>query len=146
VAKARPRESKDRRIPHSQGRAYIEQLAPERAGRREHWHSNDGDGPDAEDSESLAVILDGEIAGDRCAEFVQAFELHQRTVQDEPCEVCDGTGFRVPPPDLGPGDQFCNACDGLGQSLATIRNYRLTVEAVKGFAAFLHDCGGFTID
>jgi hypothetical protein len=83
------------------------------------------------------------------ADAAQSSSAHRgasRTVQDEPCEICGGTGFRLPPPDIGAGDQFCNACDGLGQAPAPVRNYRLTVEAVEAFADFLHDCGGFTID
>ena len=125
---------------------YVQKAVPEIASRCRQWHTNDGDGLGDGDSLALAERLDEEIKSGRCAEFVRAFEEGKRTAPDEPCEVCDGTGYRQPPPESGAGTQFCTACDGLGQRPAGVRSYRLSVEDVEAFAAFLTDCGGFTID
>lgn len=35
------------------------------------------------------------------------------------CRLCAGTGKRLPPPNVGPGDHLCNGCDGTG----TARNF-----------------------
>jgi hypothetical protein len=74
---------------------YVCDIAPEITSACELWHSNDGDGLDAEASIQLADRLDAEIASGRTKEFQLGYERNRQAIPREKCELCGGTGIRT---------------------------------------------------
>jgi len=124
---------------------YCEEVCGSTCGQCESWHSNDGDGLDAENAAVLASALLEEIESGRCAEWKERYEEELASLPDEECSICGGTGYRQEPPNVGPGDQKCNGCDGVGSRRPWDTHYPFSVENVQEFAEFLQDCGGFKI-
>jgi hypothetical protein len=124
---------------------YCEETAPEITYKVVYGHSNDGDGLGAEDSIELSRHLREEIAYGRTARYVRERDDRLAALPDEPCRICDGTGRRLPPPEVGPGELPCNGCNSRGKVRPSETHYGLDVEDVREFAEFLNDCGGFEI-
>jgi len=69
------------------------------------------------------------------------------------CDICDGTGYRKPPPESGAGHKDCNGCNSqykdpnvpVGKRLMWAANYAFDVENVANFATFCENSGGFEI-
>lgn len=57
--------------------AYIEETHPEIAAHCTHWHSNDGDGLNAEQSKSLAEKLRQDIISGRVSNYKNANHSHE---------------------------------------------------------------------
>lgn len=124
-------------------------------------HYNDGAGLDAADSIRLATRLDAEIAGGRTAIFSNDYEARRNGEPDEECDLCEGTGVRHDavgvahkmaerliddPKNPRYGQRgYCNKCEGAGHLRPSSTHYPFSVENVQEFAAFLRECGGFTI-
>lgn len=121
--------------------SYCEIVAPELTAKVEHGHTNDGDGLNAEDSKTLAAILEQELKHGRTQEYESAHTAKLNALPDEECWLCKGTGTR--------GDMVvdhgCNGCKGKGKVRPHSTHYPFSVENVQEFAAFLKDCGGFEI-
>lgn len=111
----------------------------------ESGHSNDGSGLNALKSRKLAERLEAEILAGRTLQYQKDYREEVEALPDETCEVCAGTGRRLPPPQVGPGDQSCNSCKGKGTTRPIATWYSFSVENVKEFVEFLKDCGGFEI-
>jgi hypothetical protein len=127
---------------------YACDIAPSIANKCKYWHTNDGDGLNAEDSNALSDILQIEIDSGRTASEARLWKSKQEMTPDEPCDLCEGTGTRKPVPDRGAGDPKtdgikCNACKGRG--FVRPYNYPFSVENVQKFVQFLRGCGGFEI-
>lgn len=140
---------------------YVREVAEDLAAGCKHWHSNDGDGLGARDSAALADVLDGEVASGRTALYVALRDSQLEAMPDEPCRWCNATGIRtdrvgvkMKQPericDESAGKRagqvgWCNGCSGRGSIRPHETHYRLNVEDVTEFAAFLRDSGGFKI-
>lgn len=129
---------------------YVCDVAPEIAAGCKHWHSNDGDGLDAEASIRLADVLDKEIAEGRTLSYEKRDASKKAMMPNVRCDLCEGTGTRMPIPQRGAGDPKngglkCNACHGTGHVRPWDAEYPFSVENVKEFVAFLRGCGGFEI-
>ena len=64
---------------------------------------------------------------------------------DEDCEICNGTGKRKKPPEVGAGDVKCNGCQGKGTRRPFSSNYPFHIDNLKEFAKFCEQSGGFEI-
>lgn len=124
---------------------YCEETAPEITDKVVYGHSNDGDGLCAEDSIALSRHLREEIAAGRTAKYVRERNDRLASLPDERCRICDGTGRRLPPPEVGAGELPCNGCNSRGKVRPSGTHYGLDVQDVAEFAEFLSDCGGFEI-
>lgn len=142
---------------------YIIEKAPEHlVVQCRHWHSNDGDGLDAEASIELADWLDDQIESGLADEYEQEYKAMLNAMPDETCQWCKGTGIR----NDAIGQQYgmpykviheeghprkgqkgwCNACNGLGKTRPFATSYHFSVENVREFAKFVRDSGGFEIN
>jgi hypothetical protein len=124
---------------------YCEETAPEISEKVAYGHTNDGDGLGVEDSIALSQHLREEIASGCTARYIRERDDRLASLPDEPCRICDGTGRRLPPPDVGAGTRPCNGCSSRGMVRPFETHYGLLVEDVTEFADFLSDCGGFEI-
>lgn len=124
---------------------YVCTVAPEITAHCALWHSNDGDGLDAENSRALAKVLREHIDSGELAATVESYRRAQQALPDEDCDICGGTGYRLEPPHTGPGERPCNACNATGKVRPWACWYPFEVETVERFAGFLEHCGGFEI-
>lgn len=124
---------------------YCQHVAPEITAQVKYAQSNDGDGLNAHASKMLAKVLREELAAGRTEQFAKEYQEWQDSLPDKVCWICEGTGKRKKPPEIGPGRLKCNGCDGKGKVRPDETHYPFDVENVKEFADFLQDCGGFEI-
>jgi len=146
---------------------YVLVIAPhDLTSQCKHWQSNDGAGLDAKNSRILADLLDAEIASGRTETYAQIRQAEIDQMPDEKCSLCGGTGIRddvigqsqdMPNriaeikdgdgrPNRRAGEKgWCNSCRGAGVKRPSASWYSFDVENVRGFVAFLRDCGGFEI-
>ena len=75
----------------------------------------------------------------------QTYQDKRQNMPDEVCDICAGTGYRKEPPHIGVGYKPCNGCDETGKVRPSITYYPFDLENVRGFVAFLENCGGFEI-
>jgi hypothetical protein len=121
---------------------YVLAVSPEElTGKCKYWHSNDGDGLNAEDSRRLAGVLTGEIDSGRAKVYVEALTAEQAALPDIECYLCKGTGKR----DDAHVKGECNACLGRGKVRPESTYYGFSLESVVRFRDFLVACGGFSI-
>lgn len=128
----------------------------------EYWHSNDGEGLDAETALELAKALRHDLETGVTAEYERKHREHLANLPRETCHLCEGTGIRtdavgvahgMPNKELSPEVQiltgrthgWCNACDGVGTRESFLANYPFSVDNVAEFCDFLEGCGGFSI-
>jgi len=130
---------------------YILQAAPrELISKCRYWHSNDGAGLNQTDSLKLAAFLQAEIESGRTKQYEIRYKSELELMPDEPCELCESTGTRKPPPQCGAGDPkadgvICNGCAGKGFKEPFAKYYPFYTENVQEFVTFLRGCGGFKI-
>lgn len=124
---------------------YCMDVAPNITNGCKYWHSNDGDGLDADAAIALADALDAEIDSGRTLAFASKRLAENKALPDESCTICDGTGMRLHPPNAGAGDQPCNGCKATGRVRPSETMYSFSVKNVAEFSAFLRSCGGFRI-
>ena len=129
---------------------YVLSTAPrDLTDRCAYWHSNDGAGLDAEDSVRLADILQAEIDAGRTATYERVYASNQERTPNVPCNICAGTGRRLPIPERGAGDVAtgikCNGCGGEGTVRPYSTMYPFSEENIVNFVRFLRACGGFDI-
>jgi hypothetical protein len=124
---------------------YCEETAPDIIPSDNLGHFNDGWGLGKTDSLALADRLAGMLASGETQAYEKRFMARRKALPSKPCTVCGGTGRCAEPPQSGPGPRPCNACDGKGMVPDFETNHPFSAEIVRGFEAFLRDCGGFQI-
>ncbi len=141
---------------------YIVSQGPEEiVSKCECWHSNDGDGLDAENAARLAEWLEASVKDGKAAAYAAIRDAELAAMPNEPCELCGGTGIRtdevgqqakMPERKIEDEDHprngevgWCNGCNGNGSIRPWPTHYTLEVEDIVEFAAFLRDSGGFEI-
>lgn len=140
---------------------YICSAFPRRAAPCAEWHTNSGDGLDAEQSLLLADALDDAVASGEAERYVKSRDARLAALPDETCDLCHGTGIRND--DLGRrhgqveqlisegghprrGQRgWCNGCNGIGHIRPWDTHYYLEVDDITEFARFMRESGGFEI-
>lgn len=141
-------------------------FAPDIAFRCTHWHTNDGDGLNGEDSRNLAKALRSALDIGHVARYIANRDKALAAIPNQACRICNGTGIRRDKLGRRDGDPdkvigtdttaspahprfgltgWCNGCDCRGWNSPFDRNYTVTADDVAEFAAFLAACGGFEI-
>jgi hypothetical protein len=103
-----------------------------------------------------ATVTDG-----RAQAYIALRDAELRALPEVPCRWCDATGVRTDENGITNGmparviqkdghprhgeTGWCNACDGHGSTLDFATHYRLDLDDIVAFAAFLADSGGFEI-
>lgn len=141
-------------------------LEPSLTAACENWHSNDGDGLDAEASRNLARTLKQALDAGAIAVLIAGRNAALDALPAESCNLCHSTGIRID--DVGQRDGqpskvigtdteakpnhprfsqtgWCNGCDGTGSIPAFQTHYRCDADDVAEFTRFLDACGGFEI-
>jgi hypothetical protein len=139
---------------------YVNEVAPDIAGRCHAWHSNDGGGLSEADALKLAERLQIELDSGRTASYETIYRSEQEKLPNEPCEICAGTGTRKPVKVVDDDDWFtgecgagdpktdgipCNACNATGYVRAWDSHYPFSADNVREFVDFLRKCEGFEI-
>lgn len=106
-----------------------------------YWHSNDGDGLNAEDSIELGRRLLADIESGKAASLAEIDKITREALPQVQCNLCLGTGTR---PDMVVANG-CNGCGGKGKRDDMNSWYELRVESLQLFAEFLLACGGFEL-
>jgi hypothetical protein len=133
-------------------------------GDRKGGHVNDGNQYDLLKSMRIAKRLFKLIESGEAANDVALHQAHLDSIPDVECDLCGGTGYRVPPPaaddpvhDLtvitahtmdkyrGPGNYPCNVCKTTGHHRPYGSMSKLDLNAIKDFAIFCSHSGGFEI-
>ena len=78
-------------------------------------------------------------------EYELEHKQHIKSLPQEECSICDGTGRRSKPPKAGAGDMKCNACQGIGEVDNWQCHYPFESQPVVEFAEFCEQSGGFEI-
>lgn len=106
-----------------------------------YWHTNDGDGLDADDAKRLGEALKKDLADGTVAAYIAIRQAEIDAMPNEPCIHCAGTGQR--------DDKYvkgkCNGCDGAGSVRPFDTHYPMSEENVREFANFCTQSGGFEI-
>ncbi len=120
-----------------------------------YWHSNDGDGLNADQALALAEAIDADLAAGRVAAYATLYEASIAALPTEECSICHGAGIRTDeigrehgfdkPRDPATGKGGCNGCQGEGRTPAWESHYPFSEDNVREFATFLRECGGFEI-
>ena len=129
---------------------YACEVAPAITAACKYWQSNDNDGLDAAGSIALADALQAEIDAGRTLIYDKKHNSAREAMANVPCDLCEGTGTRMPIPYRGAGDPTkdglkCNGCDATGFVRPSATFYPFSTENVQEFVNFLRACGGFEI-
>lgn len=124
---------------------YAQEVAPKECKPCKSWHYNDGDGLNEKQANRLAEKLEQELYSGRCAAYADEYKKTIDALPLVPCKICDGTGKRLPVPQVGAGDEPCRACDNTGKQPDHDTHYPFTTENVREFVEFLKHSGGFEI-
>jgi hypothetical protein len=104
------------------------------------WHTNDGEGLGKRDSLKLANLLKRDLENGKVAAFEKTYEAARKSISEEPCFSCHGTGMRVIT-----NREPCFSCNGKGTTPPWSANYPFSADNVAEFERFLRDSGGFRI-
>jgi hypothetical protein len=108
--------------------SYCAQVAPAIAASCECWHTNDGDGLNAEDARALADALEAEVASGRCRAYAMMRDAESAArASDRPIDYRDFDAF----------------LDEIANSQWTSGHF--SVDNVRAFIVFLRESGGFSI-
>jgi hypothetical protein len=124
---------------------YCEQAAPDLIPKNNNGHTNDGWGLNCTRSLALAKRLTELLDSGEVKKYEIGYIKMTETIPLENCSVCGGTGKRLPPPKVGPGDQPCNGCKGKGKRESINAGYVFDEKNIREFRDFLLECGGFKI-
>ena len=108
-------------------------------------HFNEGHGLNADAAAALADILFREVQSGRSARYAQLRDERIEGLPQDPCWLCEGTGKRKEPPDIGAGESACNGCSSTGIQNSAETWYSFSVENVLEFSRFCKESGGFEI-
>ena len=98
-------------------------VAPKESRPCKDWHTNDGYGLNAKQALRLAQRLDEFIRDGSAAQYIARRDAELAALPENTCSRCQGTGKARP----------------------VMAYYRLDLDDVTEFAAFLKTCGGFEI-
>ena len=73
------------------------------------------------------------------------YKEYLKSLPQEECAICEGTGKRQDPPNIGAGTLRCNGCKGEGKKDNWECNYPFESQIVINFARFCEESGGFEI-
>ncbi len=107
------------------------------------WHSNSGDGLDAEQSIALAAWLAQELKLGNVMRYEAEYNAGMKAMPDEVCRTCKGTTVRMNTENNAV--EACRQCDGNGTTRPLATWYTFESENVSEFTGFLMKCGGFEI-
>ncbi|GAA1745449.1 hypothetical protein GCM10009746_30630 [Microbacterium paludicola] len=127
---------------------YIQAAHPALAEPCQHWHTNDGDGLDAEQARALGEALRTDIHKGTVAAYASAYAARIESIPREGCRYCEGTGTRRDEvgQQMGMVERgWCNACDGVGTCAPPEAHYPFDEANVAAFARFAIASGGFEI-
>jgi hypothetical protein len=135
-----------------------------------YWHSNDGDGLDADGAAALAALIRAAIESGFAKAYIDARDRQLNAIPLLDCDLCNGSGIRTDaigvkmeqPLKVIPEDAvhplsvdgahpragetgWCNGCDGLGKRRPMSTWYILDMEDLTEWADFLEASGGFKI-
>ena len=102
---------------------------------------NDGVLVDESQCSEIAVRLERMLAKGEVKKYEKEYKKFQLEVPDEVCKFCHGTGKRNDKHLVGK----CNVCRGSGKVRPFVCSYPFEESNVRGFVAFLNNCGGFEI-
>lgn len=139
---------------------YVLQVHPDIAAGCTYWHSNDGDGLDAQDAAALGEALRADIDSGRAQTYVLQRKARLEALPRLTCRICEGRGRRTREDDrrlvpsivaegrwITPAEgMVCNGCNGEGTVADPETMYGLAVEDLEEFAAFCAASGGFEIN
>lgn len=127
---------------------YIENEYPEIAVECASWHTNDGQGLNAESAQRLGNrLLDDARSGSMLA-YKSRLDREIAALPRETCTLCNGTGVRTDAVGVQmgmPERNYCNGCSGEGTREPFAASYTFRVERVVEFANFAIASGGFQI-
>jgi hypothetical protein len=132
---------------------------------------NDGHTISAEKSWEMHKRLKDGVKSGELESVIEHHETLSKTMEDEPCDICKGTGTRkgwegwrsenqwlkyhesLNNTDTEPKVSYkhahdckgCNACKGKGSCRPFLTHYKLTLKNVEEFMEFCKDSGGFRI-
>jgi hypothetical protein len=106
---------------------------------------NDGRNISATKSKRIASRLRRLLKQGDVQSYADEYTKRLANIKDEECDLCEGTGYRVEPPNSGAGDVDCNGCGQTGKVKPWVANYPFDVGNVECFAEFCEESGGFTI-
>ena len=123
----------------------VEGLWPEISAKVENPMTNDGDGLDDKDSKELSTLMNKAIGNGTVGKFIIDRNKRLDSMPEEPCNLCEGTGKRMDPPNIGAGTYPCNGCNSTGTRANYETYYRMDTNDAKEFSQFLAHCGGFQL-
>jgi len=134
---------------------------PERTAGCTAWHTNDGDGLDAEQSLLLAEAIDAALLSGEVDQYVKERDARIAALPNETCRLCKGSGVRKDKIGREMGQTkriiaeadhprhgqvgWCNGCNGVGHIRPPETWYHFDADDLKEFSAFIRDGGGFEI-
>lgn len=127
---------------------YITHSHPDLAAPCELWHSNDGDGLDAEGAVALADALAEDLSSGAVALYEAERIAEIAALPRETCTLCNGTGTRSDAIGIEVGFAergWCNGCNGIGDREPWAASYVFDPANVAEFATFARASGGFEI-
>ena len=93
----------------------------------------------------IAKKLHSMIEGGLVKDYEEGYKVHLDSLEQIDCKICDATGKRQEPPEIGAGDRECNGCKGTGKRDDSEKSYPFSEDNVRQFANFCANSGGFTI-
>jgi len=108
-------------------------------------HTNDGEGLNEWHSRKLSARLNKLVENGEAQAYIAIRDAELAALPNKVCNICKGTGRRLEAPNVGPGNVPCNGCKETGSVDDFRKHYKLDLETIKEFAAFLWACGGFEI-
>ena len=111
----------------------------------EHGEFNDGHKISKTKAKKIASRIRRLDKQGKIMEYELEHKQHIKSLPQEECSICDGTGRRSKPPKAGAGDMKCNACQGIGEVDNWQCHYPFESQPVVEFAEFCEQSGGFEI-
>ena len=134
---------------------YLTTTYPDLTASCTYWHSNDGDGLDADGAAALADALRVDLENGNAARYAEQYNEMLAGLPMSECDLCAGTGVRTDaigkqygydqPHDPVTGRGGCNGCQGQGKVEHWEAHYPFDVENVQAFTDFVAASGGFEI-
>ena len=112
---------------------------------KEHGEFNDGWKISKTKAKKIAARIRRLDKQRKIMEYELKYKKFITSLPLEECNICDGTGKRLPPPKTGAGEAHCNGCDGKGKRKHLNCHYPFESQTVIEFAEFCEQSGGFEI-